>query len=141
RRQFFELRRQRLAQALGFSCRLSQRRRPPPRAAADQAGGDGEAPWQSPAPLLASEQPVEKSREGKLERDLVGDRLGELEGFGDLGGRAPRCHAIVVLAAQKPSGLCRLAAHPVADCCARQTGELAQLLDAELGKLLAPFRA
>ena len=91
--------------------------------------------------MIAGEEPVQESREGESERDFVGNRLGKLDGFGDLGGLTPRRHAIVVLAAQEALGLRPLETHPVADRGGGQAGELTQLLDAELGELGTPFRA
>ena len=72
--------------------RLAQRHRAPPRAAADEPRRERDLAERPSRTLRPCEQPVEQRAERAPERQLVSDRLRELERLHELGRRPPAAH-------------------------------------------------
>ena len=123
-------------QPVALGRRVAQRDRSPPRAAADEPRRQRELATRAAA-LLPGEQPVEQDAERTPERELVADRLGELERLGELatgGGvplRAPRA------ASREAPGAPAVRPQSFGNGGARQPRKLSQPLHPELLQLLA----
>ena len=114
-RELEQLRPERRPQPRPLGGRLAEGDRPPPRAAADEPRRERRLPQRPSRPLRPREQPVEERAERSPERQLVRDRLRELERLASsprAGGRtrplSPPCaspHAFVPPARAAPRPL------------------------------------
>src|SRR5919198_1346698 len=88
RRQLGQLRPERRAEPVALGGRVAERRRPAPGGAADHLRRHGELADEPIGPLRPGEDRVDERRERASDRELVVDRLRELDRLGDLGGGA-----------------------------------------------------
>ena len=122
-----------------LACRLAQGHRPPPRAAADEAGRERELPERPPRPLGPREQPVEQRAERPAQGELVRDRLGEGERLDQLCRRRSPAHAPALPAACEAPRPLPLLTQPLGHRAARQGGEGPEGADAETLELGVPL--
>src|SRR5581483_4951121 len=104
RRELCELRPERRPENSPLRRRLAQRQRAPPRATADEPRRERDLADRSPAALGAGEDPVEQCVQGAPERELVSDRLRELQPLRDLGCGRARPDACVPLVPRQAPG-------------------------------------
>src|SRR5215216_5809163 len=109
----------------------------PPRSASEEERGQGEERRRPPTTLRSREQTVDERRKRTPERELVRDRLGELELLGEVGRWSSRRHRRAVGSRRQPPRLGSVGAEAIGHRCAREPREFAEATDAELRKLLA----
>src|SRR5205085_3821585 len=116
--------------------RLAQRHRAAPRGAADKARPHCDLPRRPPRALGPCEQTVEQHCEPPPERQLVADRLRELERLVQGNRRPSRRHLPVLLSSRQAPGAPSVRPQPFGDGTTRKPGKLSDRAHSELLELL-----
>src|SRR5439155_1252607 len=135
-RQLREARRERDADPVGLGARLAQRERAPPRAAADEPGGERDLADEAVAPFRPSERGLEERAERAAEGQLVADRLGELERLRELGRWAATAHPRGRPASRQAPGAPAVRPQAFGDGATREPGKLSEPAHPERLQLL-----
>src|SRR5439155_26792236 len=117
--------------------RLAQGDRPPPRSSADESGRDRDLAHRPACPLRPAKRAVDERSEGSPQRELVANRLRELDPLDDLGRWTARVDPIPRPTARQAPRVPPLRSEPLGDCRAREPSELAERPDAESFELPA----
>ena len=135
-RQLGEPRCERDADAVGVGARLAQRQRPPPGAAADELRRERDLADEAVAPLGPCERRLDERAERAAQRQLVADRLGELERLRELGRRAAAAHARGRSASRQAPGAPAVRPQSFGDGATREPGKLSKLSHSERFELV-----
>src|SRR5581483_9523163 len=115
-----------------------QRHVPAPRGAADEPRPEGELPRRTPRAFRPGEQTVNEHCEPSAERQLVADRLRELERLDQRLRRLSRRDPTVSLAPRQAPGAPAVCPQTFGHGAAREPGKLSDRADPELLELLVP---
>ena len=135
-RQLREPRRERDADAVGLGARLAQGQRPPPRAAADEPRRERDLAHEAVAALGSRERRLDERAERAAQRQLVPDRLRELERLRELRRRAAAAHACGRAASRQAPGAPAVRPQSFGDGATREPGKLSKPAHSERFELV-----
>src|SRR5262249_5282877 len=116
---------------VGIPARLAQGQRPSPRTAGLEPGCERDLADEAVAPLGSCERGLDEPCECSSQRQLVADRLRELERGGDEGGWATAAHPRGHPTSRQAPGAPAVRPQTFGDGASREPGKLPQLANSE----------